>query len=92
VADRWRRPNERQQRDRLDRRDLDPVTGCAKVSPGCANCYAETLSLRNGWSRLPWTPENAVENMILGTYPIQDRRRSVGVNEIPDAWQPPLSL
>lgn len=24
----------------------NPVTGCSKVSPGCANCYAETLSLR----------------------------------------------
>jgi len=28
----------------------NPVTGCSKVSPGCANCYAETLSLRFGWS------------------------------------------
>lgn len=43
----------------------NPVTGCSKVSPGCANCYAETLSLRYGWSRLPWTPENAVENVVL---------------------------
>src|SRR5664280_3239811 len=34
-------------------------------SPGCANCYAETLSLRFGWSAKPWTPANAVENVIL---------------------------
>lgn len=43
----------------------NPVTGCSKVSPGCANCYAETLSLRFGWSAKPWTPANATENVIL---------------------------
>ncbi len=30
-----------------------------------AHCYAETLSLRHGWSKKPWTPENAAENVIL---------------------------
>lgn len=43
----------------------NPVTGCSKVSPGCANCYAETLTQRHakawGVSDLPWTPENAAE-------------------------------
>jgi protein gp37 len=43
----------------------NPVTGCSKVSPGCANCYAETLSLRFGHSKLPWTPANAAENVVL---------------------------
>lgn len=43
----------------------NPVTGCSKVSPGCAHCYAETLSLRFGWSRIPWAPENAAANVIL---------------------------
>lgn len=49
----------------------NPVTGCSKVSPGCANCYAEALtkrySGRPGWPAtfLPWTPENAVENVVL---------------------------
>ncbi|MBI3748041.1 MAG: phage Gp37/Gp68 family protein [Chloroflexi bacterium] len=43
----------------------NPVTGCSKVSPGCANCYAETLSLRFGWSTKPWTPANAAENVVL---------------------------
>ena len=42
-----------------------PVTGCSKVSPGCANCYAETLSLRFGTSKKPWLPENAAENVVL---------------------------
>jgi len=43
----------------------NPVTGCSKVSPGCANCYAETLSLRFGRSAKPWTPENAAANVVL---------------------------
>ena len=24
----------------------NPVTGCTKISPGCAHCYAETITLR----------------------------------------------
>lgn len=43
----------------------NPVTGCSKVSPGCDNCYAETLSLRFGWSKKPWLPEHAAENVVL---------------------------
>ena len=43
----------------------NPTTGCSKVSPGCANCYAETLSLRFGHSTKPWTPANAPENVTL---------------------------
>ena len=27
----------------------NPVTGCTKVSPGCAHCYAETITLRFKW-------------------------------------------
>ena len=48
----------------------NPVTGCSKVSPGCANCYAETLALtrlagKTGYPGLPWTPENAAANVML---------------------------
>lgn len=43
----------------------NPVTGCSKVSPGCDHCYAETLSLRFGWSKKPWLHENAAENVVL---------------------------
>ena len=47
----------------------NPVTGCSKVSPGCANCYAEALTMRyaDSWKvpRLPWTPANAEENVRL---------------------------
>jgi protein gp37 len=43
----------------------NPVTGCSKVSPGCAHCYAERLSLRFGHSTKPWTPINAEDNVVL---------------------------
>jgi protein gp37 len=43
----------------------NPVTGCSRVSPGCEHCYAETLSLRYGWSKKPWKAQFAAENVIL---------------------------
>jgi protein gp37 len=69
----------------------NPVTGCSKVSPGCAHCYAETLSLRFGWSRLPWNPENAAANVILHPerldQPIHWRQpRRVFVNSMSDLF------
>ena len=42
----------------------NPTTGCTKVSPGCAHCYAETLTKRYagrpGWpvEFMPWVPGN----------------------------------
>jgi protein gp37 len=27
-------------------RTWNPVTGCSKVSPGCAHCYAEGVAMR----------------------------------------------
>jgi protein gp37 len=43
----------------------NPTTGCSKVSPGCAHCYAERLSLRFGHSSKPWIPANARENVTV---------------------------
>jgi protein gp37 len=47
----------------------NPVIGCSKVSPGCAHCYAEALTMRfaGPWKvpGLPWTPANAPANVIL---------------------------
>jgi protein gp37 len=69
----------------------NPVTGCSKVSPGCAHCYAETLSRRFGRSRLPWTPANARENVVLHPerleQPLRWRRpRMVFVNSMSDLF------
>src|SRR5450759_2203170 len=71
----------------------NPVTGCSKVSPGCAHWYAERLSLRFGRSVLPWTPANAKENVVLHPerldVPIGWRQpRMVFVNSMSDMWHP----
>jgi protein gp37 len=77
----------------------NPVTGCSKVSPGCAHCYAETLSLRFRWSESAWTPENAAENVVLHPdrldVPLRWRRpRLVFVNSMSDLFHElvPLSF
>lgn len=31
----------------------NPFRGCTKISPGCDNCYADTLAQRYNWSHLP---------------------------------------
>lgn len=69
----------------------NPVTGCSKVSPGCAHCYAETLSLRFGWSKRPWLPKYAAENVVLHPerldQPLRWRRpRRVFVNSMSDLF------
>jgi protein gp37 len=74
----------------------NPVTGCSKVSPGCAHCYAETLALtrltgKPGYPGLPWTPENAAENVVLRPerldLPLHWRKpRRVFVNSMSDLF------
>jgi protein gp37 len=69
----------------------NPVTGCSKVSPGCAHCYAEKLSLRFGRSTKPWTPANAAENVVLHPerleQPLRWRRpRMIFVNSMSDLF------
>jgi protein gp37 len=41
----------------------NPVTGCSKVSEGCRFCYAEALATKFGWSKRPWTAQNAAANV-----------------------------
>ena len=36
----------------------NPITGCTKVSPGCARCYAERIALRFG-TGTPYLPDKA---------------------------------
>jgi protein gp37 len=75
----------------------NPVTGCSKLSPGCAHCYAERLSLRFGWSAGPWTPNNATENVVLHPerlgLPLRWRRpRVVFVNSMSDLFHEAVPL
>ncbi len=69
----------------------NPVTGCSKVSPGCAHCYAEAISLRFGRSVGPWTPSNAAQNVVLHPerldQPLKWKRpRMIFVNSMSDLF------
>ena len=43
----------------------NPVHGCSKISAGCVNCYAERISLANGFTSLPWIKPNSHINVQL---------------------------
>lgn len=69
----------------------NPVTGCHKVSEGCRYCYAETLSLRFGWSKKPWTAANAAENIICHPSRLDKPRKiktpaRIFTNSMSDMW------
>jgi protein gp37 len=69
----------------------NPVAGCSKVSPGCAHCYAEALSLRFGYSQLAWNEANARENVVLHPERLEQparwrRPRMVFVNSMSDLF------
>jgi protein gp37 len=69
----------------------NPITGCSKISPGCAHCYAERLSLRFGSTRKPWLPVHAQENVTLHAdrlaQPLRWRRpRLIFVNSMSDLF------
>jgi protein gp37 len=75
----------------------NPVTGCSKVSPGCAHCYAETLSHRFRSTRKPWTPEYAAENVRLHLnrldQPLRWRKpRVIFVNSMSDLFHERVPL
>lgn len=74
----------------------NPVTGCSKVSPGCAHCYAETLTRRFQPGSLPWTPANAAANVRLHPErvdaPLRWRKpRRVFVNSMSDLFHEAVS-
>jgi protein gp37 len=58
----------------------NPIVGCSKVSPGCANCYAERMA--NRLAHNPATPEYADT--------IRDGRWSGKLVVIDDKWDDPL--
>jgi protein gp37 len=75
----------------------NPVTGCSKVSPGCAYCYAETISLRFGHSHKPWLPAYEIENVVLhperlGQPPRWRRPRLIFVNSMSDLFHERVPL
>lgn len=71
----------------------NPVHGCSKVSDGCSNCYAETISLRYGFTQKEWTGENAKENVQLKEHKLDEPYRykepsRVFVNSMSDIFHP----
>lgn len=71
----------------------NPVDGCTRVSDGCRNCYAERLSLKNGWTKKPWTKQNETENVLLKTHKLRDPYKlkepsRVFVNSMSDLFHP----
>ena len=73
----------------------NPVHGCSKVSAGCDRCYAETLSLRRGWTQKEWTGENASENVKLKPHKLREPYKykepsRVFVNSMSDLYHPQI--
>lgn len=63
---------------------LNPVTGCAKVSPGCDNCYAEGIA--NRWGG-PGTFDTVVLHPERLAKPLRWRKpRKVFVNSMSDLF------
>lgn len=62
----------------------NPVTGCSKVSPGCANCYAEGIARRfwgdRSFREVQFHPERL-------DHPLRWRKpRKIFVNSMSDLW------
>jgi three-Cys-motif partner protein len=67
----------------------NPVTGCSKVSPGCAHCYAETFAER--WRGIPGHPYEQGFDLRLWPsrldYPLKWKKpRVIFVNSMSDLF------
>jgi protein gp37 len=73
----------------------NPVTGCSKVSPGCAHCYAETFAER--WRGIPRHPYEQGFDLRLWParldQPLRWRRpRMIFVNSMSDLFHEDISM
>ncbi len=67
----------------------NPVTGCSKVSPGCAHCYAETFAER--WRGIPGHPYEQGFDLKLWPERLEQplrwkRPRTIFVNSMSDLF------
>ena len=49
-------------------RTWNPVTGCTKVSPGCAHCYAETVAERfwgKQYAKIPYETRTGAMGTVV---------------------------
>lgn len=79
----------------------NPVHGCSRVSTGCKNCYAETLSLRYGQTTAPWTKRNEAQNVMLKPHKLREPLSKAGpwknpcrvfVNSMSDLFHEQISV
>jgi protein gp37 len=84
-------PHDMAERSRIEWTEAtwNPVTGCSKVSPGCAHCYAETFAER--WRGIPAHPYEQGFDLRLWPerlgVPLRWRRpRVVFVNSMSDLF------
>lgn len=71
----------------------NPVTGCTKVSPGCAHCYAETFAER--WRGVPGHPYEQGFELRLWPKRLEQplrwkRPRMIFVNSMSDLFHPEI--
>ena len=72
----------------------NPVTGCTKISPGCAHCYAETITLRfkRGGPFLPGKTTIAIRPDRLDDPGKWRSPRTVFVNSMSDLFHEEIPL
>lgn len=75
----------------------NPVTGCSKVSPGCAHCYAERISHQYKFTSKAWIPQFASENVVLHPERLEQplhwkKPRMVFVNSMSDLFHENVSF
>ncbi|MDE2940022.1 MAG: phage Gp37/Gp68 family protein [Chloroflexota bacterium] len=72
----------------------NPVTGCTKVSPGCAHCYAEAITLRfkRGGPYLPGESEIKLHPERLGLPLSWKSPRRIFVNSMSDLFHDDVPL
>ena len=84
------------ERSRIEWTDAtwNPVTGCTKVSPGCAHCYAEavTLRFRRGGPYLPGKATIRLHHDRLADPGRWRRPRRVFVNSMSDLFHEEVPL
>lgn len=73
----------------------NPTHGCSRVSDGCKHCYAETLSLKAGFTKLPWTAPNAMHNVLLKPHKLREPYKltepsRIFVNSMSDLFHPAI--
>ena len=69
------------------------MSGCSKVSTGCEHCYAETISLKFGFTKKKWTAANASDNVQTKPHKLREpyklkKPSRIFVNSMADMYHP----